>query len=69
MMKIGVDLISGESPVEELIEGCVEAAVAAKDIEIVMIGRGDVYRPLLEQKKYLLPILTNRLKLVFLNFS
>lgn len=52
MMKIGVDLISGESPVEELIEGCVEAAVAAKDIEIVMIGRGDVYRPLLEQKKY-----------------
>lgn len=51
-MKIGVDLISGESPIEELIEGCVDAVRGDKDIEIVVIGKGDVYRPLLQDKKF-----------------
>jgi glycerol-3-phosphate acyltransferase PlsX len=51
-MKVGVDLISGESPIEELIEGCVDALVEDKEVEVVLIGKGDVYRNLLEQKKY-----------------
>jgi phosphate acyltransferase len=51
-MKIGVDLISGESPIEELIEGCVDALRVDQEIEIVVIGKGDVYRPLLQDKKY-----------------
>lgn len=51
-MKIGVDLISGESPIEELLEGCVDAVRGDPEIEIVVIGKGDVYRPLLQNKKF-----------------
>lgn len=51
-MKIGVDLISGESPVEELLEGCMDAAREDSAFDIVVIGKGDVYRPLLQDKKF-----------------
>ncbi len=51
-MKIGVDLISGESPIGELIAGCVDAVCADKDIQVVVIGKGEVYRPLLAQSKF-----------------
>ena len=53
-MKIGVDLISGESPIEELIDGCLDAALLYNekdDVEIVMIGKEKVYREILENKK------------------
>lgn len=50
-MKIGVDLISGESPIEELVQGCIDAVEADPDIHVVMIGKGDVYQPLLQDKK------------------
>ena len=50
-MRIGVDLISGESAIEELIKGCIDAIEVNPDIDVVMIGKGDVYRPLLQNKK------------------
>lgn len=51
-MKIGVDLISGESPIEDLIGGCVDALHGDREIEIVMIGKSEVYKPILQDKKY-----------------
>jgi glycerol-3-phosphate acyltransferase PlsX len=50
-MKIGVDLISGESDINELVHGCIDAVEEADDIEVVMIGKAEVYEPLLYQKK------------------
>ena len=50
-MKIGVDLISGESDITELVKGCIDAVEAVKDIEVVMIGKPEVYEPLIHHKK------------------
>ena len=50
-MKIGVDLISGESDINELVHGCIDAVEESDDIEVVMIGKSEVYEPLLYQKK------------------
>lgn len=51
-MKIGVDLISGESAIEELVKGCIDAVVEEKDIEVVMIGKSEIYQPILDNKKF-----------------
>ncbi len=53
-MKIGVDIISGESDIKDLIQGCIDAVNDDPTIEVVMIGRGDVYKPILHSKANLL---------------
>ena len=51
MIKIGVDLISGESDMRELALGCVDAVKEDKDIEVVIIGKSDVFEPLVHVKE------------------
>src|SRR5208337_2771075 len=51
-MKIGVDLISGESHMGDLVHGCIEAVEKDRDIEVVLIGKSEAYRPYLSLKKY-----------------
>lgn len=50
MIRIGVDLISGESDIRELIKGCMDAIHKDPDIEVVAIGRRALYEPLLFHK-------------------
>jgi len=51
-MKIGVDIISGESDIRDLIKGCVDAVSEDPSIEVVMVGKGDVYRSILMHPFY-----------------
>ncbi len=48
-MKIGVDIISGETDIKKLIQGCIDAVNEDAEIEVVMIGRGDIYQPVLNK--------------------
>ncbi len=50
MIRIGVDLISGESDIRQLIKGCIDAVDTDPEIEVVAIGRRDLYEPLLFHK-------------------
>ncbi len=53
-IRIGVDLISGESAIDELVHGCIDGVEAVPDIEVIMIGKGDIYRPLLQNKRLII---------------
>lgn len=50
MIKIGVDLISGETGLDVTIQGCFDALEAAPDVEVVLIGDRDKYNPLIKPK-------------------
>ncbi len=50
-MRIGVDLISGESAIEDLVKGCIDAVDCCDGFDVVVIGKEEVYKPLLHQKK------------------
>lgn len=51
-MKIGVDLISGESPMPVLVDGVIDAVGALEpDVEVVIVGPSSVFNPILEEKK------------------
>ena len=52
MVKIGVDIISGESDIRDLIKGCFDAVKEDEEIEVVAIGKEDTFRPLLKQKGF-----------------
>ncbi len=51
-MKIGVDIISGETDLKKLIHGCIDSVNEIPDIEVVMIGRGEIYKPLLQVHRF-----------------
>ncbi len=50
MIKIGVDLISGESDLKQLIKGCRDATEKDSEIEVVVIGKRALFEPLLVHK-------------------
>jgi len=52
MVKIGVDIISGESDIKDLIKGCVDAVKEEDDIEVVAIGKKELFSPFLKQKSF-----------------
>ncbi|MGA2140910.1 MAG: phosphate acyltransferase PlsX [Brevinematales bacterium] len=49
LLRIGVDIISGETDIRKLIHGCIDAVTEDPGIEVVMIGRGDIYQPVLDK--------------------
>ena len=49
-MKIGVDILSGEKPKDELLKGCIDALLENKDIEIALIGKKDTFDSILNSK-------------------
>lgn len=51
-MKIGVDVVSGESNHLDLIHGCVDALKAADDVEVVLIGSKQNYEKLLSHSSF-----------------
>lgn len=52
MEKVGVDLISGENDLGELMLGCIDAIKADPYIEVVLLGPKDVYEKVLNDKKH-----------------
>ncbi len=62
-MKIGVDIISGETDIRKLIHGCIDAVNEDPGIEVVMIGRGDIYQPVLN-REHLLNKNINRISII-----
>lgn len=53
-MRIGVDLISGENDLTELVKGCIDALNEEEDIEVVVLGKKEVYEPLFYDRKSVL---------------
>lgn len=48
-MNIGIDLISGESPLHHLIAGALDALKSDKEIKVTLIGKAEVYKRFLEK--------------------
>lgn len=51
MIKVGVDLVSGEKDINILLDGCKDALKASEDIELVLIGPKAEYEKMLHDKK------------------
>ena len=50
-MRIGVDLISGESAMENLVEGCIDAVLTDREVEVSIFGQSSIFKPILDQKR------------------
>jgi glycerol-3-phosphate acyltransferase PlsX len=53
MERVGVDLISGEADLKELMLGCIDALKEDPYIEVVLLGPRNVYEKVLNDKKHL----------------
>lgn len=51
MIKIGVDLISGETDVRTLMKGVFDAVEKWDDIEVVVIGKPEIFEPMIAKRK------------------